>query len=72
MTDRAAVMRAAWKEWRYARMKGWDQLAGPDRWTWPRCLAFAAAQHRARSQSFAAVEAAMAEALRIAKHAPRL
>lgn len=52
-------MRAAWKEWRYARRKGWHELEGVDQWTWSRCLRFAAAQHRARRESFAAVEQAM-------------
>jgi hypothetical protein len=59
VTDRGAIMRAAWKEWRYARMKGWHELPEPDRWTWARCLRFAAAQHRAKAASFSAVEAAM-------------
>jgi hypothetical protein len=52
-------MRQAWAHWRYARWKGWHELPEPDRWTWPRCLRFAAAQHRARRASFSAVEAAM-------------
>lgn len=51
-------MRSAWKEWRYARRRGWH-LDEDDRWTWPRCLKFAQAQHRARRNSFAAVERAM-------------
>ncbi len=62
--DRAAVMRQAWREWRDARRRGWDMLDGADRWSWPRCLRFAAAQARARhGDAFAQVEAAMAEAL---------
>ncbi|GLI93592.1 hypothetical protein LMG27198_25840 [Methylocystis echinoides] len=59
MTDRSAIMRQAWKEWRYARRRGWDMLEGPDRWDWARCLRFAAAQHRGRRDSFTAVEAAI-------------
>jgi hypothetical protein len=59
MPDRAAIMRAAWKEWRDARRRGWDSLEGADGWDWARCMRFAAAQARARQQSFAAVEAAM-------------
>jgi hypothetical protein len=62
MTDRAAIMRAAWKEWRYARMKGWDKIEDDTR-TWPRCLRFAAAQHRERQKSWPTVEAAMREVL---------
>ncbi len=59
--DRAAIMRAAWKLWRYVRMKGWH-LDEDDPWTWPRCVRFAQSQARARQLSgFAAVEAAMAE-----------
>ncbi len=59
MPDRASVMRAAWKEWRDARRRGWHELPGPDRWDWPRCLRFAQAQARARRESFGAVERAM-------------
>ncbi|RTL86955.1 MAG: hypothetical protein EKK29_08385 [Hyphomicrobiales bacterium] len=60
---RASIMRAAWKEWRYARMKGWH-VGEDDPWTWARCVRFAAAQARARRPSgFAAVETAMAALL---------
>ncbi len=56
-------MRAAWREWRYARMKGWH-LDEDDPWTWPRCVRFSQAQARARcSSDFAALEAAMVELL---------
>lgn len=59
--DRRAVMRAAWKHWRYVRMKGWH-AGDDDPWTWARCVRFAQAQARARRPNgFAAVEAAMAE-----------
>jgi hypothetical protein len=62
--DRRAVMRAAWRHWRYARLKGWH-LDEDDPWTWARCVRFAAAQARARRHSgFAAVEVAMAELLK--------
>jgi hypothetical protein len=60
MADRATIMREAWRHWRYAQRRGWH-LEEDDRWTWPRCLRFAAAQARARRPSgFEALEAAMA------------
>jgi hypothetical protein len=59
----SAIMRHAWKEWRDAQRRGWNKLASVDRWDWPRCLRFAAAQRRERQKSFAAVEQAMKEAL---------
>jgi hypothetical protein len=66
--DRSIVMRAAWKEWRYARRKGWH-LDPVDPWTWPRCIRFAQAQARARRPAgFKAVELAMQEAMAVAKH----
>jgi hypothetical protein len=38
--DRSAVMRAAHRQWRYCRLKGWH--AGlDDVWTWARCLRWA-------------------------------
>lgn len=58
----SAIMRAAWKEWRYARRRGWH-LDEDDRWTWARCLRFAAAQHREQQNSWSAVEAAARAAL---------
>ncbi len=65
MHDHRAIMRAAWKHWRYVRMKGWH-LDEDDRWTWPRCVRFAQAQARGRRPSdFAAVEAAMAELMEL-------
>ncbi len=57
--DRAAIMRAAWKEWRAAQRRGWHLLEGPDTWTWARCIRFAQAQARARRGGFAAVEDAI-------------
>ena len=57
--DRAAIMQKAWRQWRYARSRGWH-IGEDDPWTWPRCLRLAQAQERARRlDSFAAVEQAM-------------
>lgn len=68
--DRSSIMQKAWKQWRYARSRGWDKIEDADQWTWPRCLCFAQAQARARRpDDFSALEVAMRNVL-VASSAP--
>lgn len=45
--NKSAVMKAAWREWRYAVSKGWDKRDGV---TFAACLRIAHNAHRAYCQ----------------------
>ena len=46
-TDRSAVMRLAWRDWRTCIRRGWH-LPGDDQWTFARCLRMAWAIEKQR------------------------
>jgi hypothetical protein len=63
VTDQSRVMRTAWREWRYARMKG-GHVDEVEPVCWGDCIRFAHAQERARKpSSFAALQAATRDSL---------
>jgi hypothetical protein len=55
--DRSAVMRAAHKQWRYVRSKGWHLRSHWDVWTWNRVLRWAWAAARQRRAELVAYHA---------------
>lgn len=51
--DRSEIMRAAWKQWRYANARGWH--IGDDPWTFAACLRLAhaaAAKRKSETEAF--------------------